>query len=158
MAQRPNIHDVLDRAPTALDTYKAIEKGFTGGSLSEVERTIVLLAASYENRCTYCVPVYTMKARSLGMDETTIEALRSGGPLPEERHDVLSRVTRSLVRNRGQLPAELRTRFTEVGFSEDQLIEVVLGIAQKTVTNYVNALFEPELDEKLQPARWEPPR
>jgi AhpD family alkylhydroperoxidase len=158
MAQRPNIHDVLDRVPTGLDTYKAVEKGFKGGSLTEVERTTVLLAASYENGCTYCVPVYTLKGRSLGMEEAVIDALRSGGSLPDERLDALAQVTRALVANRGRLSDDLRARFANAGYREEQLIDVVLGIAQKTITNYVNALFSPELDEMFQSARWEPPR
>lgn len=64
---------------------------------------------------------------------------------------------RSLIRSRGALDQALRARFLDVGFTEEQLLEVIVGIAQKTITNYANALIRPTLDEKFASARWTPP-
>lgn len=76
----------------------------------------------------------------------------------DERLDIVADVTRALIQNRGRLSPDLRQRFVEAGFSEEQLLEVVLGIAQKTITNHANHLFRPPLDEMFEPARWSPPR
>ena len=58
---RPNIHDTLDRAPGLLDAYRTIAQTLSEGTLTAVERNVVLIAASVENGCTYCVPVYTLE-------------------------------------------------------------------------------------------------
>jgi AhpD family alkylhydroperoxidase len=155
---RPNIHDTINRAPGVLDAYKAMIRSFNHGSLSRVERHTILMAASVENVCTYCVPVYTIHLQKAGMAPESIERLRAGKEIDDERLNTLALVTRELIRTRGDLPTELRERFLEVGFKEEQLLEVILGVAQKVITNYTNALFHPPLEAELEAVRWDPAR
>jgi AhpD family alkylhydroperoxidase len=154
---RANIYATLERASVVAEAYGAVADALERGSLSEAERVTVLLAASFENRCDYCIPVYTMLGRKAGMAPAVIDALRAGTGVPDERLDVVAGVTRALIQNHGRLSPELRRRFGEAGFAEEQLLEVVLGIAQKTITNYANHLFHPPLDAMFEPARWSPP-
>lgn len=158
MTDRPNIYTTLDKAAGVTEAYIAVAKALESSSLSEPERLTVLLAVSFENECDYCIPVYTTLARKARMSPEVIEALRAGAPVPDERLGVVAEVTRALVRDRGRLSPELRQRFVGAGFAEEQLLEVVLGIAQKTITNYANHLFHPPLDEMFEPAKWSPPK
>ncbi len=42
------------------------------------------------------------------------------------------------------------------GFSRAQLIEVLVGIAQRTLSNYLNHLAETPVDAPFQPFAWTP--
>ena len=44
--------------------------------------------------------------------------------------------------------------FIGAGFSREQVIEVILGITQKTLSNYVNHLADTPLDDAFAPREW----
>jgi AhpD family alkylhydroperoxidase len=108
---RVNINATLEKAPRVAEAYAAVAEALERGSLWEAERVTVLLAASFENECDYCVPVYTTLGRKAGMAPKVIEALRAGAEVPDGRLGVVAEVTRALIQNRGRLSPELRGRF-----------------------------------------------
>jgi alkylhydroperoxidase family enzyme len=85
-----------------------------------------------------------------------VEALRAGTALPEGRLDALARFARAIVRQRGHLPEAQVDAFLAAGFTRAQVLEVVLGVAMKTLSNYANHIARTPLDEAFATARWEP--
>ncbi len=55
----PNLFGVFANSPVLLEGYLGLEGAFDKGSLTAVERSIVLLAASVENSCTYCTAAHS---------------------------------------------------------------------------------------------------
>jgi hypothetical protein len=47
--------------------------------------------------------------------------------------------------------------FLDAGFTRAQVLEVVLGVGFKILSNYTNHLVETELDSAFQGCVWEPP-
>lgn len=45
-------------------------------------------------------------------------------------------------------------RFTEAGFSESDVLQVLLAISVKTISNYTNHLFDTEVDEAFAGRVW----
>lgn len=62
----------------------------------------------------------------------------------------------TIVSNRGWVkPPELQ-RFLDAGFTREQVLEVLVGVSMKTLSNYANHIADTPLDAKFEPFAWEP--
>lgn len=150
----PNLIGVLANAPIAARAYLALSEIFGSGTLSEIERQVVLLTVSFTHGCEYCMAAHSTVARMVRMPEPVLEALRAGGPLADYRLETLRRTTAALVANRGWISDAERERFVGAGYTESQLLEVVVGIALKTLSNYTNHLASTPVDPAFRPNAW----
>jgi alkylhydroperoxidase family enzyme len=66
----------------------------------------------------------------------------------------LRTVTLQLVRNRGQLTQSEVETFFNAGYAQKQILEIIVGISQKVISNYVNYLAETPLDEPFKSLVW----
>jgi len=112
---------------------------------------VVWQTINVENECHYCVPAHTAIAHQMKVDPTIVEAIRNGEPLNDEKLQVLRETTLALLRNRGRLSEAEKEKFFSAGYGPKQLLEIILGIAQKTISNYANHLAETPLDEAFKP-------
>jgi uncharacterized peroxidase-related enzyme len=154
----PNFFRVAAESPAALKGYLGLMEAMEETAFTPAERNVIILAASYENGCTYCMPVYTAAAKRANVDDAVIEALRSGRSLSDPKLEALRRLTRAMVKNRGHVDDETLDRFFEQGYTHQNYLEVLLGVTFKTFANYMNHAAHPPLDEAFQPFRWEPPQ
>lgn len=152
----PNLVGVLANAPIAARAYLALSEIFGTGTLSEIERQVVLLTVSVAHGCEYCVAAHSTVARGVRMPPAVLRALRTDEPLPEARLEALRRTTAALVARRGWLTDDERTRFTAAGYTEGQLLEVIVGVALKTLSNYTNHLASTPVDAAFAADTWRP--
>mgnify|MGYP003385894943 FL=1 len=146
----PNLHAVLAEAPPVLTAYKSLHGLFQQSSFDAEELTVVWQSINLENTCHYCVPAHTTIAGMMAVDSTLINALLEGKALPTEKLEVLKDTTKALLNQRGDLNDEQIARFTAVGYGNQQLLEIILGIAQKTISNYTNKLAHTPLDDQFK--------
>jgi uncharacterized peroxidase-related enzyme len=150
----PNLLRVLANSPSTLNGFAALLDAHDSGTLSPVERQIVQLTASLENQCEYCVAGHSTFAAQMGLPSETIMAIRESRPLADKRYQGLVDFTRALVRCRGQVTDGDRAAFEASGFSSEQIFEVVAGIALKTISNFINGVFDLPLDRQFQAQAW----
>jgi AhpD family alkylhydroperoxidase len=117
----------------------------------------VLLATSFENECDYCMAAHSMVAGMVGVDEATRSAIRQGSKLPDPRLDALWGFSRKVVRDRGRVAAADLSGFLDAGFTRANVLEVVTGVAMKTLSNLTTQRTATPLDEAFEGARWTPP-
>ncbi len=154
----PNLYAHQAEAPAALEAYFSLSAQFDKTSLTPAERQVVLLAASVENACEFCVAAHSMIARDMvKMPAETVDALRASAALPQPRLDALANFTRALVRDRGWVPDETSNHFFAAGFDRQQAIEVVLGVAMKTLSNYTNHVAGTRTNTELSAHAWTKP-
>lgn len=153
----PNLLGALAGAPAALQAYVAAAAAFEATSLSPVERHVVLLTVSFENRCSYCMAAHSTAALAAGMAEGVVKALREDTPLAEPRLETLRRMTCSLVRTRGWVDRDTLAAFLASGYAPEQALEVLVGVAQKTLSNYANHLIGTPLDHQFKRMAWSTP-
>lgn len=153
----PNLIGMLAESPAAAGGYLGIGDQFDQSSFSPVERQVVLLAVSFENSCDYCMAAHSVVAGMSHVPAAAIEALRTGAALPDARLDALATFTRAVVRERGRVPDAAVATFLAAGFTRAQVLEVVLGVAMKTLSNYANHIARTPLDDAFAPALWEAP-
>jgi alkylhydroperoxidase family enzyme len=150
----PNLHAVMAEAPALLEAYQASHEIFQKTSFDADELTVVWQTVNVEHECHYCVPAHTAIANSMKVDSAVTEALRNRTPLPNAKLQALHLTTLALVRNRGTLSETERANFFAAGYESRQLLEIVLGISQKIMSNYVNHLAETPVDTPFQKFAW----
>ena len=152
----PNLLGALGEAPAALEAYLALGDILARSSFTAAEREVVIIAASAENGCAYCVAAHSTAAAMAKVPEEVIAALRDGRPIGDPRLEALRRFTEILVEKRGWASEEEVQAFIDAGFSRGQALEVVLGVAFKTLSNYANHIVGTPLDLAFAPRAWAP--
>ena len=152
----PNLLGVMAESPALLKAYMAIGKIFDETSFSPTERQVVILAASRFNECRYCMAAHSVVAGMQKIPADVIEAIRSDEPIADARLETLRKTVALLVEQRGWLSEEDTAYFFAAGFTKAQLLEVIIGISYKTLSNYVNKIAEAPLDVAFSSGVWAP--
>ena len=142
----PNLHAVLASAPKALEGYQQLHKLFGETSFNAEELTVVWQSINVEHECHYCVPAHAAIAASMNVDPELTQALRTKSPLNDSKLQALQDLTLIIVRNRGQVSQEELSAFYAAGYSEQQVLEIILGVAQKVISNYTNHIANTDID------------
>ncbi|MFU8813819.1 MAG: carboxymuconolactone decarboxylase family protein [Pseudomonadales bacterium] len=150
----PNLHAVMAESPALLKGYKKLHELFTQTSFTAAEQTVVWQAINVEHGCHYCVPAHTAIAKTMQVSDAVIDALREETALPDARLEALRRFTLRVVRQRGQIAAADLQAFIDAGYSRQHVGEVLLGVAQKVMSNYLNAIAETPVDQPFQKFVW----
>ncbi len=151
----PNLHAVMAEAPGLLEGYTVLHELFANSSFDKDELTVVWQSINVEHACHYCVPAHTGIAKSMEVDDEITEALRNETPLPNARLEALRTLTLSVVRDRGNVDEGAVKAFLDTGFTKRQILEVVLGAAQKVMSNYTNHLAQTPVDAPFQKFEWQ---
>lgn len=150
----PNLHAALAEAPGLLEAYQTLHELFTNSSFDKDELTVVWQTINVEHECHYCVPAHTAIAKMMKVDDAISDALRNGTKLPTERLQVLHEMTLSITRNRGVVNKDELKAFYDAGFTQRQLLEIILGLSQKVISNYTNHIAETPLDKGFEQFSW----
>lgn len=150
----PNLYAMLAESDAALQAYLDLSALVAKGTdFSPAEQQLVLLVSSVENDCRYCVAAHSSGARLAKLDKAIIEAVRTGQPVSDPRLEALRRFTEAVVIKRGHVQEEMET-FLAAGFTRRQVLEVVLCVSMKTLSNYANHIVDTPLDTMLQRMEW----
>ena len=151
----PGLHAVMAESPELLEGYQALHRLFLATSFDAAEKTVVWQAINVEHACHYCVPAHTGIAKMMKVDDAVIDALRDETPLPTPRLEALRDFTLAVVRQRGAVSDAQVAAFLAAGFDRRQILEVVLCVAQKVMSNYVNHIAQTPVDEVMRKFAWE---
>jgi len=147
----PNLFGAFANSPVLLEDYMGLEATFEKGSLSAVERQIVLLAASVENSCKYCTAAHSTVLKAfLHVPPDVVSAIRSNVPVSDRKLNALVALTKDIVAQRGHAGAQTIENFLAAGYRKDQILEVLMGVALKTMSNYLDHISPTELDQAFQ--------
>ncbi|TVR98665.1 MAG: carboxymuconolactone decarboxylase family protein [Rhodospirillales bacterium] len=153
----PNVLGVMAEAPALAKAYVSLSTLFEETALSPTERNIVILAISTTNKCEYCVAAHSVGATMQKVPSDVIEALRRGKPLADSKLEALRRLASEIVENRGWPSQDVVQGFLDAGYTQKNLLEVIVGVGLKTLSNYTNHIAETPLDDAFQPAKWSEP-
>jgi AhpD family alkylhydroperoxidase len=138
----PNLMAVLANNPIVLEGYLAVAAVFEKGSFTSREKQIILLSASVGNHCNYCTAAHSQIAKTLlRTPAEVIEAVHNNTPIPDAKLNALVTLVRELVRERGYAKEKTIQKFLSAGYKKQQVMELLLGIALKTISNYLDQYF-----------------
>lgn len=147
----PNLIGVLANSPRALEMYQEVGKLNSKGSLSAQEIEVVQITAAAHNGCDFCVAGHTKLAKmKLGMNDEVVNALRGRTDIEgNEKYQALARFTMALIDNRGKVCDETLAQFKAVGYDDEAVLDVVLGVALATLCNYANNVAQTKINPEL---------
>ncbi|MEM6387675.1 MAG: carboxymuconolactone decarboxylase family protein [Pseudomonadota bacterium] len=152
----PGLHAVMAESPALLEGYQVLHKLFAEStSFDADELTVVWQTINVEHECHYCVPAHTGIAKMMKVDDAIIDALRNETPLPSAKLEALRTFTLQMVRERGAVSDTEVQTFLDAGYTNEHILEVVLGLAQKVMSNYTNHLADTPVDQVMQKFLWQ---
>jgi alkylhydroperoxidase family enzyme len=151
----PGLHAVMADAPGLLATYNFAHQQFMATTLTDEEKTVVWQTANVEQNCHYCVPAHTAIAKMMKVDDAITDALRNETPLPTAKLEALRTFTLNVIRHRGFVSDADTQAFLDAGFTQTNILEVILGTAQKLMSNYTNHFAKTPIDPAFQKFAWE---
>lgn len=146
----PNIYAVFAHSTRALPALMCVEG--MPSVLSEREREAVNLVVSQVNGSHYDLSAHTQLAIQQGLTELDIVEIRSGFSTLSSRIDVLVKLAQSIAVNRGWPGPGLIAAFFREGYSRGALMELIVLIGARTITNYAYAITQVPIDFPLAPA------
>jgi uncharacterized peroxidase-related enzyme len=152
----PNVYAVYGSQPDAMGGFAGLARAFGASSLTSAEREVIQLAVSVANGCQYCVAGHTAFASEAGLDETHVRAMRNGQDPADTRLGALARFARKLTADRGRKCAAEHAAFLAAGYAPEQALEVIVGVANKTLSNMTANLLNLPLDTAFEPFAWIP--
>lgn len=147
----PNLLGVLANAPTALETYQVVSGINARNSLTAAEREVIQITAATRNGCGFCVAGHTAIARKkIAMPEDLIAALRGTQALSDPKLNALAQFTLAVIEQKGQVSDTTLASFLGAGYTQANVLEVVLGVSLATLCNYANNLAQTPINPELQ--------
>jgi len=143
----PNLYAYYAKNETALADYLALQN--RKSTLRGKEREIINLVTSQINGCRYCQSAHTAFGKMNGFTDEQILEIRKGSASFDSKLDALVKFTFSIVENRGRATEESKEAFFAAGYTEANLIDVVIVVGDKTISNYLHNLTHIEIDWPL---------
>ena len=153
----PNLIGNMAEAPVTTKAYLALGTLLGESSFSEAEQQVIMLAVSRYNECAYCVGAHSAIALMSKVPADVVESMRTDKPIDDPRLEALRLFTTRVVDQRGWLTNSDKDAFISAGYDKQQILEVVLGVAMKTISNYTNHIAGTELDDAFSAQAWRAP-
>lgn len=145
----PNLYAYFAKNETALSDYLAFQN--RKSTLKAKEREVVNLITSQINGCRYCQSAHTVLGKMNGFSDDQIIELRQGSASFDSKIDALVKFTSELVANKGKVSETSRNDFFAAGYSEANMIDVVIVVGDKIVSNYIHNLAGFAIDFPIAP-------
>lgn len=150
----PNLLAVMSTAPALLEGYMTLSRIFDGASFNATERQIILLTASRENGCAYCMSVHTAIAGMQKVAPDVVDAIRDDIEISSAKLEALRAFAAEVTRTRGWPEEAITAAFLAAGYGPQQVLEVILGVGLKTISNYTTHIAGTPLDAAFKPVEW----
>ncbi len=150
----PNLAATMAESPYLLEAFTSLRAIYGRGTFTPVEREALALAVSFDNNCTYCMAAHSTFAQMNGIPEDDLSMLRAGKSPSSARLQAISALTRQVVSSKGHLASEDIQGFLKAGFSQAQLLEVLVGISTTAIANYMHNIAKTPVDEAFQAQSW----
>jgi AhpD family alkylhydroperoxidase len=142
----------------ALETYLTVSGINARSGLTLAEREAVQITAAATHGCGFCVAGHTAIAtKKAGLDDGTVQALRGLRPAQDARLAAAAAFTTAVIETRGRVADADLAAFKAAGFTDQNALEVVLGVSLATLCNFANNLGNPPLNPQLEAFRWDGP-
>lgn len=143
----PNLYAYYAKNETALGDYLTLQN--RKSTLKAKEREVINLVTSQINGCRYCQSAHTALGKMNGFTDEQIIEIRKGSAPFDSKLDALAKFTASAVENRGRATEESKESFFAAGYDEANMIDVVVVIGDKIISNYLHNLTGFEIDFPL---------
>ena len=139
----PNLYATIAYSEHGLTKYLAFQGAKT--SLSNKEKEAVNLVVSEVNGCRYCQSAHTVLGKLNGFSEKEILAIRRGQST-NPKLDALVRLAQDITENKGRVSPDNLDAFYAAGYTDGNLVDVILQVSDKIAMNYLHNLTRIPID------------
>ena len=140
----PNLFASYAYSENALKNYLDFAGAPT--SLKAKEKEVVNLAVSQVNNCGYCLAAHTAIGKMSGFNDEQILELRQGKSSVDNKLDALAKLAKNITENRGNTDADVLDNFFKAGWTKENLIDTIILVGDKTISNYINNMVKTPID------------
>jgi len=142
----PNLFRLLATSPDALEGYLGLNGALSKGKLSAATRERIAIAIAQTNGCDYCNAAHTFLAKTFAkLDEAEVAANRAGASTDAKAHAAVSFAVK-VATTKGRVSEQDISSVRAAGYSDAEIIEIIGLIALNVLTNYVNEVFQTDVD------------
>lgn len=145
----PNLYATIAYSDNGLKRYLDYQNAKT--SLTNKEKEAVNLIVSQVNNCIYCQSAHLVLGKMNGFDEAQLSDIRKGKSA-NSKLNVLVKLAADLTKNRGNASTENVDAFFAQGYTQENLVDLILQISDKTAMNYLHNLTKVPVDFPLAPS------
>jgi uncharacterized peroxidase-related enzyme len=145
----PNLYATLAHSNNALGTYLTLQSAKS--SINAKAREVINLVVSQVNDCEYCLAAHTALGKMNGFSDDQIIEIRRGTAAFDAKLDALARFTRSAAVNRGKTDAAAIDAFFAAGWTKENLVDAIVTIGDKIITNYLHSTTKVPVDFPAAP-------
>ena len=141
----PNMFKAVANSPAALKSmwaaFGALGQGTIGAKLGEQ----LAVAIANRNRCEYCLAAHTVLGQKAGASAADMAAAQVGQSSDPKTAAALAFALK-VVEQRAQVSDADVANLHEVGFQDEQVVEILAHVALNLFTNYVNVALDIPVD------------
>ena len=141
----PNLYGSMAQSPAALDGYLAFRGALGKGVLSIPMRERVALLTAAINDCSYCVSAHSFRGAKVGLSADELAAAQKSQSEDPKATAALQFVD-LLLQRRGLVTDDDYAKVKSVGWSDEEIGEIVAHVALNVFSNYFNHVAAPVLD------------
>ncbi|WP_407524365.1 carboxymuconolactone decarboxylase family protein [Lacibacter sp. MH-610] len=140
----PNLYATFAYNDTALADYLALQN--RKSTLTAKEREIINLVVSQVNDCKYCVPAHTAISKMHGFTDDEILQIRRAQISFNEKYAALATFVKETAVNKGRPSENALENFFEAGYNKASLVDVMMVIGDKIMSNYLHNITQIPVD------------
>ncbi len=145
----PNLYATLALSEHALGNYLALQNAKS--SISGKAREVVNLVVSQVNQCEYCLAAHTVIGGMVGLTPEQVVQIRRGTAAFDAKLDALARLVKNITVERGHADPARVQAFFDAGWTQENLVDAIVVIGDKTVTNYLHGTTNVAVDFPAAP-------
>ena len=145
----PNLFAAMAESPATLEAYLTLAQLIDQTDFSAAERQLLLLSISRYRNCTYCLAAHGTLARMHNVPTESIAAIYFDQPLNDTKLEALRTFARATLEADGWVDKPTLNAFYHAGYRQQHVLEVILAISMKTLSNYVNHINDTPIDQQF---------
>jgi alkylhydroperoxidase family enzyme len=151
----PNIAGAIAGSSKLINGLVGVFQQVHGGNFTEAQVQVLLLTNAVTNGSAWPIAFHSFLALKEGLSEADVQAIRERRFPQDVKFAALSRLARTLIEKRGRVDDQDIAAFTEAGFDQALVLDVILVVAASTMTNYTSSVAQLPLEEMFQPYAWQ---
>lgn len=145
----PNLYATYAHNDTALGDYLALQN--RKSTLKAKERELINLVVSQVNECQYCLAAHTALGKMNGYTDEQILEIREGKASFDSKLDALAKFVQNITINRSKPSPEVVDALFEVGYNEANLVDILMVIGDKMISNFLHGTTQVPIDFPAAP-------
>jgi uncharacterized peroxidase-related enzyme len=149
MGMVPNLYAYFGKNETALADYLALQ--MRKNTLTAKEREVINLVVSQVNNCKYCLAAHTVVGKMNGFTDEQVLEIRRATISFDHKLAALAEFVKETATTRGEPSADAVEALFNAGYTEANMIDILIVIGDKIISNYLHKITQLPVDFPAAP-------